>query len=78
MIKIEANRTETSTDLKIEVDGEPMDLGIEAAHILSQLPKDLQENAKEAFLVMRLAFIKITEDMEKENSKEEDKDGHKH
>ena len=83
MIKIEANRRGNSMDLRIEVDGEAVDLGIEAAHILAQLPSDLQENAGEAFEVMRIAFPKIaekltTERLTKEHFKEEDNDGHKH
>lgn len=78
MIKIEANRHGDSMDLMIEVDGETVDLGIEAAHILVQLPNDLQENAGKAFDVMRIMFPIIAERLKKEHFEEEGNDGHKH
>lgn len=71
MIKIESNRRDGLTDLQIEVGGDVVDIGVEAAHILARLPKDLEENAYDAFLVMRMAFNEIADGLKKEHSEEE-------
>ena len=78
MIKIEANRHGNSMDLRIELDGEIVDIGIEAARILAQLPIDLQENAGDAFDVMRIVFPKISEGLKKEHFEEEGNDEQQH
>lgn len=83
MIEVKAQRADdNSTMLEMSIDGNALDIGIEAARIVTGLADHLLKNAHPAFHVMRSAVKTITENLQEEYKElkimEEDNDGHEH
>ena len=59
MIKIEAKRSEgdtVNTELTINIEGTAIEIGKEAAYILSRLPEQLGREVPDAFVIMKQVF----------------------
>ena len=61
MIKVTAKTVGDHTELDVHMEGSAMELGIEMASIVTQLPRELLEKCEPAFHIMRAGLVGETE-----------------
>ena len=66
MIEIKARTRGDTTELEVHISGSAEEIGLETAHIVTQLPEQLLEKCYPGFLIMKDKVKEISEDVRKE------------
>ncbi len=61
MIKVTAKTVDDHTELDVHMEGSAMEIGIEVARIVTNLPRELLERCEPAFHIMKAVFVGETE-----------------